>query len=471
MGKFVGVCIALLVFAAGYVGVTAERQMTALLEAFRLLSWPSEIAWTVLVLAPLALVVAAIWLWYTWAQQQQTATALALRLDGVRGEVKGLVKSQVDAETAVHQLARSDPEDALASIQQRLGEAERFAQVQHGRNEAADLESRVAFIRAQQQALKDRLTPVLERRRGIEQLFIELDSRQNDLDRTLDEISTGDDAAAIDVGLKKLMEFVGRSHGRCDDVERSAKIMVGLKEDFADLRKRLSPHAAPEDGIAARLKELRETRERLALDIDALLDTPQGSLADRVQKLADEKKSIERRLSEMNEEFAKLATLRGDFAGLLGGFNRALDFLAVETRGEGSAAVDARTEELASFINATQAQLHDIERRLVTFQALKMKLHEVQKQLVPLEAGDGGLANVIEGITNIRDQIAARVKRMEESDDGNLADRVKKFTETRRELEERVAVLNDQFVKLAGIREDIGSLFEKLSSAVKASAR
>ena len=53
---------------------------------------------------------------------------------------------------------------------------------------------------------------------------------------------------------------------------------------------------------------------------------------------------------------------------------------------------------------------------------------------------------------------------------GSLADRVKKFTENRRELEERVALLNDQFLKLAAIREDIAALFQKLSSAVSASA-
>ena len=37
-------------------------------------------------------------------------------------------------------------------------------------------------------------------------------------------------------------------------------------------------------------------------------------------------------------------------------------------------------------------------------------------------------------------------------------------------MEERVALLNDQFLKLAAIREDIAGLFQKLSSAVSASA-
>ena len=63
------------------------------------------------------------------------------------------------------QLTRSDPEDAIAALQRRVSEAERFAQIQQSRNDITGLDSRVAALRDQQQTLKDRLAPVLDTRR------------------------------------------------------------------------------------------------------------------------------------------------------------------------------------------------------------------------------------------------------------------------------------------------------------------
>ncbi len=83
--------------------------------------------------------------------------------------MKEATKAQVDTEADVQQLTRSDPEDAIAALQRRVSEAERFAQIQQSRNAITDLDTRVAAIRTQQQALKERLAPVLDTRRSIEQ--------------------------------------------------------------------------------------------------------------------------------------------------------------------------------------------------------------------------------------------------------------------------------------------------------------
>ena len=134
-----------------------------------------------------------------------------------------LAKSQVDADAAVHHLARTDPEEAIGAVAQRLTEAERIAQVQQGRNEIGDLQSRVDALRVQQQGLQERLAPVLEQRRSIEQLFADLDSRETRHRTALAEIASGDDATAIDVRLKNLTEFVRQSHERCDEIEQARR--------------------------------------------------------------------------------------------------------------------------------------------------------------------------------------------------------------------------------------------------------
>ncbi len=73
-------------------------------------------------------------------------------------------------------------------------------------------------------------------------------------------------------------------------------------------------------------------------------------------------------------------------------------------------------------------------------------------------------------LRQMRDRLFARIRQIEEDDDGGLAERVKKFSETKRDLEDRVASLTEQFSKLATIRKDIAGLFDRLSGAVNASA-
>jgi chromosome segregation ATPase len=466
----VGICGALFVLAVIFLIVAQGREAGAVLDVFWSQSLPAKLAWAVVVLVPLVLVPAAVWLGETLVLQRRAAQALELRLDGVRQGVKTLVAAQGEAEAAVYHLARTDPEDAMSAIKQRLTEAERMAQIQKGRHQIGDLKTRVEEIRAEQQALQKLLGPVLEKRRSIEQLFAELNSRQGDIDHALAEIASGDDAVALDIGLKKMMEFVRQSHERCDDIERAAKTIAGLNEDYAELQKRLVPYAAAEDGIIRRLRELNATRDQLADEIGTIEQTPQGPITARVQKFADEKKLLDDRLVQLNAQFAKLATLRKDVEGLFSNFDRALDLLSGTDAAEEGADIDTRVEELATFIEATQAHLDEIERRSVSFAQLKTKLSELQVRLGPLEADKGGVVNLIGELHEIRDRLFAKIRQIEDDDDGGLAERVKKFSETKRELEDRVSNLTEQFSKLATIRKDIAGLFEKLSGAVNASA-
>ncbi len=486
----VGICSALFVLAVGYLALGEGREAAALLEAFWSQPLLSKAAWAIVVLVPIMFVPAALWLGATLVRQRQAAQALELRLGGVREGVKALEKPQAAAEAAVHQLVRTDPEDAIVTMQQRLTEAERFAQIQQSRNEAGDLAARVEQLRAQQQALHERLAPVLEKRRSIEQLFMELGTRQSDIERGLAEVAGADDAVVIDAGLKNMTEIVRRSHQRCDDIEQALKVISGLKEDYAELQARLAPLATVEDGVVGRVEDLSAMRDRLNEEIGVLERTPQGPLAERVQMFADERWRLDDRLSQLNTQFAKLGRLRTDTTALFANFNRALDALSVATEEEGGGAIgfttahdalpaatgraeardiDARVAQLAAFIEATQFQLDEIERKAAVFAQMKTRLGDLQSRLLSLEAADGGVANLIEELKDIRHRLLARIRQIEEDDDGSLAERVQRFSETKRELEKRVLGLAEQFAKLAAIRKDIAGLFEKLSGAVSAS--
>ena len=127
--------------------------------------------------------------------------------------------------------------------------------------------------------------------------------------------------------------------------------------------------------------------------------------------------------------------------------------LAISDEDAGDA--DARVEEVSQFIKATQAQLDEIERKMATFGQLKTKLGDLQSRLVPLESKDGGVADLIAQVQDIRDRLIAKIKHIEDDEDGDLAERVKTFTEAKQELEKRVATVTEQFSKLATIRNEL----------------
>jgi len=470
MGRFVGVSVVLFVLAVAFVVLTQGPEMAALIAAYRSEPLLHKIAWAVVVLVPLVMLPFALWLWDRLARQRQAASALELRLDGARGRVKDLAKVQVEAEADVQHLTQSDPEDAIAALQRRITEAERFAQIQQSRNETVDLESRVGAIRAQQQTLKDRLAPVLDTRRSIERLFAELDSRQSDIERALAEVASGDDGTALELRLKNLAEFVRQSNFRCDQIEQASKTIATLNEVCAELRTRLAPFAAEEDGITSRVRQLGEERDRLAANIESLERMPEGALSDRVQKLADDRKRLDDGISHLNAQFCQLGALRKDIAGLFAAFDRALNTLSIARTGDGASDVDARVDELSRFIERTQSQFDDIERHVVVFGQLKTRLGELQSRLVPLESGETGVVKLTGELEDIREKLVVKIRRIEGGEEGDLAARVKVFADAKRELEDRVSSLADQFTKLSTIRKDIAGLFDKLSSAVNGSS-
>ena len=110
------------------------------MAALRAQPLPDKVAWAVIVLVPLVLLPSAVWLCDTLVRQRKAAQALRAAARRRTPRRQELAKSQIDADAAVHHLARTDPEDAIGAVQQRLGEAERAALVQQQRNEIGDLQ-------------------------------------------------------------------------------------------------------------------------------------------------------------------------------------------------------------------------------------------------------------------------------------------------------------------------------------------
>ena len=485
MGRFVGVSVALFALAVAFVVVAQGSEMAGLIAAFRSQPLLHEIAWAVIVLVPLVMLPFAVWQWDRLLRQRQASAELEGRLDGVRRDVKDLAKAQARAEGDVQHLTRTDPEGAIAALQQRLTEADRFAQIQQGRHEMNGLEGRVAALRDQQQKLKERLAPVLDTRRKVEQLFAELDSHQSDIDRSLAEVASGDDGTALDIRLKNLSEFLKQGSTRCDQIELASNTIATLNEACAGLRERLAPLMATEEGVTSRVRQLSGDRDVLAANLEALERTPEGPLADRVQRLVEDKKKLDDGILHLSLQFSTLGSLRRDVSTLFAALDRTLDTLAISRNGMGAngmstngaganwsdaAAIDARVDELSKFVKKTEGHFDDIESRVVVFGELKKKLDDIQSRLLPLESVESGVVKLVDELRELRDDLVVRIRNVEGGEEGDLAARVKTFSEAKTELEDRIAGLADQFTKLATIRKDIAGLFDKLSTAVNASS-
>jgi Mg2+ and Co2+ transporter CorA len=209
-----------------------------------------------------------------------------------------------------------------------------------------------------------------------------------------------------------------------------------------------------------------------------------------VQKLVDDKKKLDDGILRMSLQFSTLGSLRRDVASLYSALERTLDTLAISHNGVGAngtstngastngaganwssvAAIDARVDELSQFVKKTEGHFDDIESRVLVFGELKERLDDVQSRLLPLESTESGVVKLVDELRGLRDDLVVRIRHVEGGEEGDLAARVKTFSEAKTELEDRVASLADQFTKLATIRKDIAGLFDKLSTAVSNSA-
>jgi hypothetical protein len=179
------VCSALLALAVGYEVYSSEYPPAALIDFVQSRPLLQKLAWGVIVVAPFGLLAAALWESGRLDQQRKANGVWETRFRGIRKTVDELDDAQKDADRATNYLERTDPEEAMSALQQRLIEAERTTNLQQSRNEQEGLLVRVDMARQQQQALREKLGATIEKRRLIEPLFVELQNSQDVIEKGL----------------------------------------------------------------------------------------------------------------------------------------------------------------------------------------------------------------------------------------------------------------------------------------------
>lgn len=238
------------------------------------------------------------------------------------------------------------------------------------------------------------------------------------------------------------------------------------KEDLAKSHAELVPLRSTDTGINALISELGLSHDGLAKSIDELDTSGDAPLGSRVETLSKNKIEIEQRLARIDDSFDILKAIRLDFEEL-GQRQAQLErsLAEVETDDDGKSLAD-RQNALNDFVLQSRQRLGALQETLTTLNAFKAELSKSQADLVPLKAPVFGIEAMIAEVSTTRDLLAKTVGEIEANGGVTLASRVETLTKSKREVEDRIARIFDNFNALDALRKDIGGIFSTIRNSL-----
>jgi chromosome segregation ATPase len=415
-----------------------------------------------------ALIGASIFLASKISRQNQTVMSLRDRLKGARDDIVVAHGLQKHFDGVVDYLDASTPQEVLSSLQKKLSETEQRAAQQQSRNEAADIQDQLEDIRRRQQALRETISEVAEKRRVTEPVFAELRDRQLHLERSLSQIETDDNKNSLADRLKEVGQDVSAINARMKTVQESLTTLNRFRDDLEKSQADIAPLRAPNGGIYAVIDELRPAYDQLSKTIGELETNGDQSLGSRVEALSRNKAEIEQRVARLDNYFSVLDTIRLDFAELRdrqAHLDRSLTDVEVDSNGK---SLTDRQNELNEFIVQSRIRLNTLEESFTTLNRFKEELAKSQTDLEPLRAPGFGIEALIVEVHAIRELVTKTLGEIESNGDESLGSRVEVLTKSKREIDEKIAQVLEHFSKLDSIRKDIGGIFMAIRSALMA---
>ncbi|BBZ93744.1 hypothetical protein BRDID11004_53560 [Bradyrhizobium diazoefficiens] len=437
--------------------------VTHLPALFAGLPMPQRIATGALLAVALALIGATA---FRLSRQDRRLGKLRDRLKKTREDVVVAHALQNHLDATVQHLIESDPREAVSALHDKLGETEQRALLQQGRNESTDMHDQLAEIRRRQQGLREMVGKVAEQRRAVEPIFTEIRDRQNQLERSLHDLETDDRKNNLADRLKDIAHDISALLARVNTVQDTFATLNQYKEDLAKSHAELMPLRSTDAGINALISELGLSHDRLAKSIDELETGGEAPLGTRVETLSKNRIEIEQRLARIDDSFNILKTIRLDFEEL-GQRQAQLErsLAEIETDPDGKTLAD-RQNALNDFILQSRQRLGALQETLATLNAFKTDLSKSQADLVPLKAPVFGIEALIAEVGTTRDLLAKTVGEIEANGGVPLASRVDALAKSKRDVEDRLARIFDNFNALDALRKDIGGIFSTIRNSL-----
>lgn len=452
---WLGILAAIAIFAQQVFGYDFAR-ISALYSA---LPVNQRLATGAIAFMAISLIGAAIWLAGRTSRQDRQLRFLRDRLKGTRQDIVVAHALQNHFDAAVQHLIDSDPEAAISSLEKKLAGTEQQAISQHGRTEGTDIPDQLDDIRRRQQDIREKIGVVAEKRRAIEPVFAELRDRQRQLERSVTELETDDHKNNLGIRLKELDQDVSVILARLNTLHETYATLNRFKEQLGKSQAELAPLHAPEGGINALIGQLRLGRDQLTKTLDELESNGAEPLGSRVEALSRDKIEIVQRVARVDDCFNILDAIRLDFAELKQRQEYLERSLAeVETDSSGKSLTD-RQNALNEFVIQSRLRLRALQNTSTTLNQFKGELAKSQTDLVPLQAPVFGIEALIGEVLVVRDLLSKTLGEIELNGDHKLSSRVETLSRNKREIEERIAQVFENFTTLESIRKDIGGIF------------
>ncbi|MBV8747410.1 MAG: hypothetical protein JO134_20455 [Xanthobacteraceae bacterium] len=321
----IGICIGLIIIGLVFALNMTEFDSLAAVGVFLKLPIWQRLAWLVVALSSLCLIVGTIWQSHQLAVQSKTIDASARRFQNLQEKVDALSVAQQQGDQAVQHLVTNSSEKVVDELTQQLAEGEQRALEQITHYSAVDLENRIADIRQRQEPLRDRIAALVEKRRALDAVFMDLNHRQYLIERALSEVEKKEHADEVETRLVRLTEFVKTAHFRFDDIDRLGARLTALRSEFGEIEMRLTPLQANRGLLENLAGELDALRDRFSVAVDQLEQNGDRSLAQRVQDFTTAKEELQDRVSKLTEQFGKLQATRNEIGALLTSLNSSLE--------------------------------------------------------------------------------------------------------------------------------------------------
>jgi chromosome segregation ATPase len=444
---------------AFFAGATLGLDPAQISIQFSALPGSQRFALGAIIFTTLSLIGSSVWQAYSLARQNKL---LRDRLRGLRQGVMAAHETQTQFDSSVQHLAKSDPEEAIGLLQTTLADTEKRIAAQQSRYDSVDLHERLEEIRRRQQAVREMVGGVSEKRRAVEPVFGELKDRLRQLDRWLAELETDDNKKSLGDRVNELNQDVSAIHTRHGMLQQSVATLNRFKEELEKAREELAPVRSPETGINPLIAELRVSGDQVTKMLDELESSGDEKLNLRVESLSKAKIEIEQRVAHIDDCFNILDSIRLDFEELRKRqthLDRSL--AAIETDSGGASLVD-RQNALNDFIVECRLRLRNLQDVSTTLSQFNEELAKSQAGLLPLQAPVYGIEALI-GEVNAGHAILSRtLDEIEVKGDESLTSRVETLATNKAEVDQRVSRIFEDFQKLDSMRKNIGEMFTSI---------
>jgi len=444
---------------AFFAGATLGLDPGQISIQFSALPGSQRFALGAIIFTTLALIGSSVWQAYSLARQNKL---LRDRLRGLRQGVLVAHGAQVEFDSSVQSLAKSDPEEAIGLLQTTLADTEKRVAMQQSRYDSVDLHERLEEIRRRQQTLREMVGVVSEKRRAAEPVFSELKDRLRQLERWLTELETDDNKKNLGDRVNELNQDVSVIHTRHGALQQSVATLNQFREELAKTHAELVPVRSPETGINPLIAELRSSGDHLTRMLNELESSGEEKLSLRVENLSRNKLEIEQRVAHIDDCFNILDAIRVDMEELRERrthLERSL--AAIETDSSGASLLD-RQNALNEFIVDCRLRLRNLQDFSATLSQFKEELAKSQTDLVPLQGPVYGIEALISEVNAGHAILSKTIGEIELKGDEKLTSRVDAIATNKTEIDERVSKVFEDFQKLDSMRKNIGEIFTSI---------